>query len=435
MGRTKRKRRQLKLKTQCQSLKNDTKFIALLKWMNFNGWQNKTSLYPANFELTGRGLTSKKYINKGETLIEIPLKLLVSYVTIQNLEIFKNIQTKLTIHEALIVFLIHEKYINNKTSPWFEYISTLPESFNTCVECTENEINLLPDNLQSYILDIRLKHSKSFKNLQHALKNTEFNDFLTFEIFNWCFWTVNTRAVYVDPKQIQALPQDEITPFYKETNFLIDEPNMALAPFLDLFNHSVDTTTKAEISEQNLTYKLITNSKFSAYKQFFISYGAHDSIKLLCEYGFFIPNNHFDKFDLNFDEILKIHGSSLNYRQKDYLNSKLNLKKDLNVSYNGFSYNTIALFYIITNENHNNWNVKIYSNTYSNTDFGFIYTLGKKVCTHILDQYNLIEEQMTNYLNNQHTLSEFFKICLLYVKECKVLINHVITHFVNKYTT
>lgn len=367
MGRTKRKR---KTKNPIpKNLSTDPEIITLIKWMHSNGWQNETQLHPAEFSNTGRGLTSKQKFKPNNTIISIPLKLMINYQTLKNHLIFRNLKTNLTIHEALAIFLIYEKSLGFK-SEWFPYISTLPKSY---INFVFGEI--LPSQLRDELLEKRTKVMISYENIKRVLVGFDIGD----EILEWSYWTVNTRAVYVDPDQIRGLTCDS-----RDTNidkYLLDEPNMALVPFLDLFNHSFDTNTSAEII--NNTYTLITKSNFDSYDQIFISYGAHDSIKLIVEYGFFISHNKFDTIILSLDQFK----NRLSQKQNEYIISN-NLSKDAYISRDGsLSFNAQALLYTVTNPNCKAWSHNIYSNEYSSIELKMIYKLASLCCKKILNSY------------------------------------------------
>lgn len=60
-----------------------------------------------------------------------------------------------------------------------------------------------------------------------------------------------------------------------------------------------------------LVYQLKTLAGFKKKKQIFISYGQHDNVKLLNEYGFFMPGNIYDTLIFKFEDVLKVLGFNL----------------------------------------------------------------------------------------------------------------------------
>ena len=74
----------------------------------------------------------------------------------------------------------------------------------------------------------------SFAKLSDFSKSkwTEFHKILSFKTFVWAWYVINTRSVYFKQEKSEFLSSSE------------EEDHLALAPFLDLLNHS----TKANVS-------------------------------------------------------------------------------------------------------------------------------------------------------------------------------------------
>ncbi|XP_077735267.1 SET domain-containing protein 4 isoform X8 [Canis aureus] len=93
----------------------------------------------------------------------------------------------------------------------------------------------------------------------------------------WAWCTVNTRAVYVKHRQRQCFST---------------EPNTyALAPYLDLLNHSPEVQVKGAFNEETRCYEIRTASNCRKHEEVFICYGPHDNQRLLLEYGFVSIHN------------------------------------------------------------------------------------------------------------------------------------------------
>lgn len=84
-----------------------------------------------------------------------------------------------------------------------------------------------------------------------------------------------------------------------------DINSLALAPFLDMFNHSNDADVEVNIDIKNNAYILKTLRSYKKYDQVFIKYGSHSSHKLLLEYGFTLSRNPNDFVKFSYDEILR----------------------------------------------------------------------------------------------------------------------------------
>lgn len=95
-----------------------------------------------------------------------------------------------------------------------------------------------------------------------------------------------------------------------------EDNSVALAPFLDMFNHSVDAETEMRIDKKQKTYIIRTLKRIRKFEQIFISYGAHSNWKLLKEYGFIQEDNPHDFVQFTFDEVLSYLKNKTKYGRK-----------------------------------------------------------------------------------------------------------------------
>lgn len=357
MGRTKRLRSKRKLSERPLNVDNDLTAISLTKWLVHNCWRNYTNLRLRNFPRTGRGVMSSMQIKENDILITVPFDLMITYNTLkENLQEMISVQSHgLKIHDLLTLFLITEK--GKDDSLWKSYMESLPSELPLLPWlAVSNEINLYPVDLQIICEKNRENFLESMSRAKKSISRVD-GCVLDENLFKWGYVLVNTRAVYVDPQIAIANGQF--------SDLLIDQPSMALCPFLDMFNHHFLAKTEAEIIEKEgkLVYRLKTFTKYKKYDQIFISYGVHDNIKLLMEYGFFIPGNILDvvKFDLH--SLLDIF--KVNIKQKSYkFIMDHNFNSDLYVGYNGISFNLKAVFFVFFYENCRNYSAVIFSDTY-----------------------------------------------------------------------
>ncbi|MGH0133904.1 UNVERIFIED_CONTAM: hypothetical protein FKN15_067390 [Acipenser sinensis] len=79
---------------------------------------------------------------------------------------------------------------------------------------------------------------------------------------------------------------------HPQSEFLSREPDVyALAPYLDLLNHSPGVEVTAAFNEKSQCYEIRTGRDCRRYEQVFICYGPHDNQRLLLEYGFIAGEN------------------------------------------------------------------------------------------------------------------------------------------------
>ena len=214
-------------------------YIELLKWAKRNGI-SFGKLRPAYFRQTGRGLMTCRKLSKGDLVISVPEKMLITTKTAERSQIVKTfikLQPKysLTAIQILCIFILYEKF-QGGSSFWYPYIRTLPTSFNTPAYFKAEELSALPSSLQQQCVTQTKTVRESFEELKGYVENDStmldkaFLDFLTFDEFRWAWFVVNTRSVF-KANCMDLLPGSRLQ----------TQDNYALAPVLDLLNHN-DTT-------------------------------------------------------------------------------------------------------------------------------------------------------------------------------------------------
>ncbi|XP_063812600.1 SET domain-containing protein 4 isoform X2 [Pseudophryne corroboree] len=183
---------------------------------------------------------------------------------------------------ALCTFLITERYAGDR-SPWQPYLDVLPSTYDCPVYWEPETVDFLPDPVKERAIEQRrMVHElyssalPFFQSLQSLFSENTENIFY-YDALRWAWGTVNTRTVYMKHAQRDC--------FSGEQNVY------ALAPFLDLLNHSPGVQVEAAFSEEKRCYEIRTNVQYKKYDQVFICYGHHDNQRLLLEYGFMAARN------------------------------------------------------------------------------------------------------------------------------------------------
>ncbi len=130
--------------------------------------------------------------------------------------------------QVMSIFLACEKQ-RGSLSPWAAYINVLPESYTNAAYWTEHEVHLLPCHLQPKAQDQIKDVERSYMELNELICQIEhtwpaLRGAVTFDMYRWAWSTINTRSVYIKQQRSQFLSEE------------LD--HYALAPFLDLLNHS-----------------------------------------------------------------------------------------------------------------------------------------------------------------------------------------------------
>ncbi|XP_055470920.1 SET domain-containing protein 4 isoform X2 [Psammomys obesus] len=256
-----------------------SEFIELKKWLKERKFED-TGLVPACFPGTGRGLMSKTSLQEGQMIMSLPESCLLTTDTVIRSSLgpyIKKWKPPLSPLLALCTFLVSEKHAGDR-SPWKSYLDILPKSY-TCPVCWEPEVvDLLPNPLkakaeeQKACVQDLFASSRGFFCALQPLFVESVDSIFSYPAFLWAWCTVNTRAVYLRSRRQDCLSAEPDT--------------CALAPYLDLLNHSPHVQVKAAFNESTSCYEIRAVSRCGRQQEVFICYGPHDNQRLLLEYGF-----------------------------------------------------------------------------------------------------------------------------------------------------
>ncbi|KAJ8282268.1 hypothetical protein COCON_G00047870 [Conger conger] len=266
------------------NLCHDSRYVELRKWLKERSFNNKY-LIPAHFSNTGRGLMTTKAISTGGLVVSLPESCLMTSHTVLSSylgEYIKRWKPCVSPVLALCAFLISERHLG-PGSRWKPYIDVLPKTYTCPVYFSDDVISLLPGDLRNKALDQRgtvLELFSSslpfFRSLQPLFKRPV-EEIFTHDALRWAWCSVNTRTVYMEHLQSQFLSRERDV--------------YALAPYLDLLNHSASVQVDAGFSQATRCYEIRSRQGCRKFQQAFICYGPHDNQKLLLEYGFVAPGN------------------------------------------------------------------------------------------------------------------------------------------------
>lgn len=228
-----------------------------------------------------RGIQATQNVLPGCTLLQIPEKLLItpSVATtrlryrLENSEFLNNS----SLATLFTIFLVQEIKEFERSS-FLEYIQTLPENFNQHpLYMTDRCVQLLP-KFYSKSLDAQNECMSSSFRAMCSLNNRKST---SFEIFKFAWLAVHTRTVFYASEE--------------------GAKDMALAPYLDLFNHSPEPNTRTFYDKNTRSYVISSIQRIKRFDQVFISYGNHSNHTLWLDYGFTpIQHNPFNQIQLEF---------------------------------------------------------------------------------------------------------------------------------------
>lgn len=429
MGRTLRKRRQKRKLSFVKLNENtDESLIYLKSWLLSENCKSIRYLIPEHFPFTGRGLKTLRPIKSDQVLIQLPLQILLTtdillQSNIKTLFLY-NVTDSFSSQCMLATFLIYEIHLERK-SKWYLYLKTLPQTFTNPDFCSNKEKAMLP-NFILHSLHQAHKLQEDFSLLMKAVKcldinrshcphcNMHLQKIITFVKYKWAYYVVNTRAVYIDSE------------ICKKDIFNIKQPNnLALAPFLDLFNHDVNTAVKVSIvtDYQNQFYQIVTLKPFDKETQVFINYGAHNSLKLYIDYGFFIPCNPLDEIQFDIFDVQKCFDVSKNKLDFIVFN---NIHKDMSLTRDGLNYNaTMTLFIVSTKLEKDRWKLKIYGETFDTNELCIINKLGINILSLKRTEYTCALSNMKSVKLKSASFSIAINLVEEYINILDAAFNHM----------
>ena len=289
-------------------------------------------------------------------LVEVPLKLLINYryaLKDQNLRDFfdfyhikyqenaiSNSTSKLTRLDALYFLLIISKF--DPDGFLHKFVNSMPTTYDTPEYFSQDLIETLPSCFKSEISDRLLKFKSKFnfiheilgeylKTVDNAKSAQLLFEKLSYEHFKWAFCSVNSRCFHVEENDVCSekeidlgkkyfgplvtehedhsffLNCESLSDFNRRTELKTETMNnlCCIIPYLDFLNHSFKANATAALEKKSGLYVLKSKSKdewfgddeikLKSNDQLYITYGCHDNLTLLIEYGFILEENLYDR--------------------------------------------------------------------------------------------------------------------------------------------
>ncbi|KAJ3123890.1 SET domain-containing protein 4 [Physocladia obscura] len=256
------------------------------------------NLFFLNRPITFRGLMATKLISIGSPIISVDEKFLITIDKVESFFSSRSIRVKPHLNEqtALALFLAvhrpnssslshYRQALQFTTTIWTEYFNILPIDFNTVAANFSKELlELLPEHTRNVLIH---KQVCAFERDFDCAKSAAEKVFtLCQDDFRWAWYAVNTRCITLDTtiKDAMVNRADLMKPRPKKLS------KMALAPYLDLLNHSPDAAVTANFNHEKNAFEIIALQPIPRGVECFISYGAHDNAFLLVEYGFAVED-------------------------------------------------------------------------------------------------------------------------------------------------
>ncbi|XP_045493549.1 SET domain-containing protein 4 [Colias croceus] len=380
MGRTGRWRKH-KREYNFHTCNENREVISLNSWLAQCGIQRSKNLSLAVFKDSDRGVLTKKKIKAGEEIVNLPLNLTINVTTLLIDVDFNSIfldndkqclveyRQCVTFQSLLAFYLLFIKS-QDSNSKWHTYLRSLPHTYTVPYFLKQNVQNFLNPEILTVIENQKSVINGSFDIFVNILVNTKstkknvqkFSNCFTKSNYEWAYFTVNTRCVYMDLSKLINLTNKENTIL----SIINDNTRISLCPFLDMINHSANciNETRLLVNKEieniplvnlkedifsDVRFSIYTKNDFQAYSQVFICYGDSYNLKLITEYGFYLPSNDLDYVEFEFEKI-KLFCSSRDIKlSQEQCNFMCNhgLNKDLYIDGRGLSFNFYGLLLVV----------------------------------------------------------------------------------------
>ncbi|KAJ2745330.1 hypothetical protein GGI20_002262 [Coemansia sp. BCRC 34301] len=303
-----------------------------MTWTNLRSWckeqgMPKTKLTLAHFSDTFRGMMATRDIGVDEDVVRVPERLLVTASKVKRTTLSRAASIDglsltdswdLSEHQSLTYWIYVETELQEQ-SEWHSYICSLPRDFasiplyvlsgsspsatvdTTSSECAQWVAAHLPQQLQRRVSE---QQSKLFGDWTHTLASSAVSrsrPLSNWRLYVWSWLVVSTRCIHLGRKSGSTRWAHTLGSGggSRGTHSIGSQDSITLAPILDLLNHSGLASISTLFDAERGEFVIKTNRPFKAGQEVFISYGPHDNLFLLAEYGFALEQNPYQHLELD----------------------------------------------------------------------------------------------------------------------------------------
>ncbi|XP_050017965.1 SET domain-containing protein 4 isoform X2 [Alexandromys fortis] len=380
-------------------------FIELKRWLKDRKFED-TGLVPACFPGTGRGLMSRTSLQEGEMIISLPESCLLTTDTVIRSSLgpyIKKWKPPPSPLLALCTFLVSEKHLGDQ-SLWKSYLDILPSSY-TCPVCWEPEVvDLLPEPLRTkaeeqraHVQDLFASSRAFFASLQPLFAESV-DSIFSYSAFLWAWCTVNTRAVY-----LRSTRQDSLS---------AEPDTCALAPYLDLLNHSPHVQVKAAFNEKTGCYEIRTASRCRKHEEVFICYGPHDNQRLLLEYGFVSTCNPHACVPVPGETLVKyLPAADKQVHRKMSILKERGFTENLTFGWDGPSWRLLTALKLLCleAEKFTSWKKVLLGEVISDANEKTSLGVARKICSDFIEETRAVLRKIIMRIRSEHSFQKEIK--------------------------
>ncbi|KAF6121661.1 SET domain containing 4 [Phyllostomus discolor] len=424
-GRTsRRRRRKLRRSSESRGVNESCKpeFIELQRWLKDRKFEG-ANLVPASFPGTGRGLMSTAPLQEGQVILSLPESCLLTTDTVMRSYLGAYVakwQPPPSPLLALCTFLVAEKHAGDR-SPWKPYLEVLPKAYS-CPVCLEPEVvELLPGPLKAQAQEQRARvqelftASRAFFSSLQPLFSEAVEGVFSYSAFLWAWGTVNTRAVYLARGRRPC--------------FSAEPDTCALAPYLDLLNHSpavqCSSQVDAAFNEGTRCYEIRTGSRWGPREEVLICYGPHDNQRLLLEYGFVPPRNPHACVHVAQDVLVQyLPAADKQTGRKSSILEDHGFTENLTFGWDGPSWRLLTALKLLClrAEEFPRWKKVLLGETVSDANEKTSLDVAQKICRHLIEETDAVLQKVSRMKAKETALvTQLTLVETLRTEELKVL--------------
>ncbi|PKK54710.1 hypothetical protein CI102_484 [Trichoderma harzianum] len=273
-------------------------------WLKASGATGLDDLELVDFPVTGRGARALRPFKQGERILTIPSDCLwtVEHVYADPLlgPVLRSTEPPLSVEDTLAIYLLFVRSRESGYDGPRSHVAALPASYSSSIFFEEDELEVCAGT-SLYTVTNQLKQiiEDDYRGLVMRLLGLHPDlfplDKFTIADYKWALCSIWSRAM------------DFVLPDGKSLR--------VLAPFADMFNHSPEVMQCHAYDPLSGSLSVLAGKNYEIADQVSIFYGSIPNNRLLRLYGFVMPDNPNDSYDL----VLSTHPMAPFYGKKQKL--------------------------------------------------------------------------------------------------------------------
>ncbi|KAK4068615.1 uncharacterized protein Triagg1_7263 [Trichoderma aggressivum f. europaeum] len=273
-------------------------------WLKESGAVGLESLELADFPVTGRGARALRRFKQGERILTIPSDCLwtVEHAYADSLlgPVLHSTQPPLSVEDTLAIYLLFVRSRESGYDGLQSHIAALPVSYSSSIFFEHDELEICAGtSLYTITKQLEQRIEDDYRGLVMRVLGLHLDlfplDKFTITDYKWAlcsFWSRAMDFVLPDGKSLRVL-----------------------APFADMLNHSPEVKQCHAYDPLSGSLSVLAGKDYEVGDQVSIFYGSIPNNRLLRLYGFVMPDNPNDSYDL----VLSTHPMAPFYKQKQKL--------------------------------------------------------------------------------------------------------------------